>query len=430
MTEEIFRWVIWGILETGKYLAVTYGILGFEFTKSKIRWLIPLLYLPLGGWILGYCLGDSLNFKTLFELVFILSLFEGRIVKKIQCFVMEFFLITALDLASCALWDAVFDAGFTLYFSRATQTFSLVLIVVFCFLIRKKRKEVYQGICQMKAKHFVLILVLLVVTVTLSSIAYGSLVEGSTLSRESILSIRRMFFLMCALISTGVFILSFWLFYYIYMRGQLEETNRLNLLCLEYQKKFYTTLVKKDEGMHRFRHDMNKHMAVIDAMCRQNEYDKVQQYIKELQDNFADLRMRYTGNVIVDYFLNEAVMELQQTGRVCVCDVIGEFPGKMKLSDGELSVVFGNAIENAKEELLQCKGDLKLEIVIEHYKDKLYVTISNTCREDREKTVQTKKRDAGLHGYGMGNMERVVHKYGGKIEWSFHNQLFELKIEI
>ena len=254
--------------------------------------------------------------------------------------------------------------------------------------------------------------------------------EGSTLSRESILSIRRMFFLMCALISTGVFILSFWLFYYIYMRGQLEETNRLNLLCLEYQKKFYTTLVKKDEGMHRFRHDMNKHMAVIDAMCRQNEYDKVQQYIKELQDNFADLRMRYTGNVIVDYFLNEAVMELQQTGRVCVCDVIGEFPGKMKLSDGELSVVFGNAIENAKEELLQCKGDLKLEIVIEHYKDKLYVTISNTCREDREKTVQTKKRDAGLHGYGMGNMERVVHKYGGKIEWSFHNQLFELKIEI
>lgn len=175
---------------------------------------------------------------------------------------------------------------------------------------------------------------------------------------------------------------------------------------------------------------MNKHLGVIEAMCRQNEYDKAQKYIEELQDRFADLRMRYTGNVIVDYFLNDAVAQLQQTGRVCACDVIGEFPDHMKLSDGELSVVFGNAIENAKEELLQCEGDLKLEIVIEHYKDKLYVRISNTCRADRKQTMNTNKQNPELHGYGMGNMEQVVRDYKGNIQWSFREQMFELNIEL
>ncbi|MBO5073140.1 MAG: GHKL domain-containing protein [Eubacterium sp.] len=430
MTEEIFKWLTWGILESGKYLVITYGILGFEFTRNRKRWAIPLLYLVLVGWILVYCLGDELNFKTLFGLVLILSLFNGSVLKRIQCFVLEYFLITALDLASSAMWGAVSGAANTLYSNRVTETFSLIMIIVFCLILRDKRKAVCQGICQIRAGYFILILVLLVVTVTLVSFAYGIVTEGSILLEESIHSIRRMFFLMTALISVGIFLLSFWLFYYIYMRGQLEERNRLSLLCLEYQKKFYTALVQKDEGMHRFRHDMSKHLGVIEAMCRQNEYDKVQKYIEELQDHFADLRMRYTGNVIVDYFLNEAVAELQQKGRVCSCDVIGAFPDRMKLSDGELSVVFGNAIENAKEELLQCGGDLKLEIVIEHYKDKLYVRISNTCRADREQIMKTNKQDPELHGYGVGNMEQIVRKYKGDIQWSFRDQMFELNIEL
>lgn len=83
MTEEIFKWLTWGILESGKYLVITYGILGFEFTRNRKRWAIPLLYLVLVGWILVYCLGDELNFKTLFGLVLILSLFNGSVLKRI-----------------------------------------------------------------------------------------------------------------------------------------------------------------------------------------------------------------------------------------------------------------------------------------------------------------------------------------------------------
>ena len=185
------------------------------------------------GWILVYCLGDELNFKTLFGLVLILSLFNGSVLKRIQCFVLEYFLITALDLASSAMWGAVSGAANTLYSNRVTETFSLIMIIVFCLILRDKRKAVCQGICQIRAGYFILILVLLVVTVTLVSFAYGIVTEGSILLEESIHSIRRMFFLMTALISVGIFLLSFWLFYYIYMRGQLEERNRLSLLCLE-----------------------------------------------------------------------------------------------------------------------------------------------------------------------------------------------------
>lgn len=424
MTETIFKWVSWGILEAVKYVAITYGILGFEFAKERKRLLIPVLYLILGGWFLAYCLGDELDFRSLFGLFIILGLFQGSKVKRVQCFVMEYFLITLLDLACDALWDTMLEAEITLYFSRAVETFSLIIIILLCFWLRDRKRAIQQGIRRMKIRHFIMILILLVVAATFVSIAYGGVKDGTTIS------MRRMFFLMSALISMGVFILSLYLFYYIYIRGQLEEANRLNLLCLDYQKKFYTTLVQKEEGMRRFRHDISKHLGVIGVMCSQKEYDGVQKYIGELQDSFADLRMHYTGNEVVDYFLNEAVMELEQAGKTCTCDVMGEFPDKMKLSDSELSILFGNAIENAKEELLRCEGKQELSMVIEHYRDKMYVTISNTCSADQDRTLQTKKADLELHGYGMGNMEQVVQKYNGKIRWSFQEDRFELVIEV
>ncbi len=437
MTEVIFQWISWGILEAGKYVVITYGIFGFEFARERKKLLIPVLYLILGGWFFVYCLGDERDFRSLFGLFIIFGLFQDSktadsalcglplcLVKRVQCFVMEFFLITLLDLACSALWNTILEVEITLYFSRATQMFSLIIIIALCFWFKDRRKAIHQGISRMKISHFIMILVLLVVTATFASIAYGSVKDGTTVS------MRRVFFLMSALISLGVFILSFYLFYYIYIRGQLEERNRLNLLCLDYQKKFYTTLVQKEEGMRRFRHDISKHLGVIGAMCNQKEYDGVQKYIEELQDSFADLRMHYTGNEVVDYFLNEAVTELEQAGKICTCDVTGEFPYKMKLSDSELSVLFGNAIENAKEELLRCEGKQELSMVIEHYKDKMYVTISNTCSANQNKMLQTKKADPELHGYGMGNMEQVVQKYNGKIKWSFQEDRFELVIEV
>lgn len=424
MTETIFQWVSWGILEAGKYVAITYGILGFEFTKKRSRLLIPVFYLILGGWFLAGCLGDELDFKSLFGLFLIMGLFQGSRTKRIQCFVMEFFLITLLDLACCALWDMVFEAEITPYFSKATETFSLALLLVLCFLLKTRRRAIHQGIRRMKTSHFILILILLVTTTTFASIAYGSVKEGTTAS------LQRVFFFMSALISIGVCIFSFYLFYDIYIRGQLEEANRLYLLSLDYQKKFYTTLVQKDEGMRRFRHDISKHLGVISAMCRRQEYDGVQSYIAQLQDSFTDLRMHYTGNEIVDYFLNEAVAELEQAGKHCTCDVTGEFPDHIKLSDSEMSVLFGNAIENAKEELLRCGERQELGMVIRHYQDTMYVTIRNTCSADGTGTVQTEKADPGRHGYGMGNMEQVVRRYGGRMEWDFQEDRFELTIEI
>lgn len=233
-------------------------------------------------------------------------------------------------------------------------------------------------------------------------------------------------FLLGVLAAVGVFAP----LYFFLVRKRLEKMCELNLQYPDYRKRFDDTLAQKDEGMRRFFHDMAKHLGVVGAMCERQDYEQVRDYIRELQASLVALRVHYTGNTIVDYFLNEAAGEMEKAGKKYVCDVCGEFPEGIGLSDTELCVLFGNAIENAKEELLRCEGELHLRMMIQNYNGRLYVEICNTCRGGRDGAMRTKKDKKEMHGYGMGNMERVVRKYGGRIKWEYKESMFGLKIEI
>lgn len=54
---------------------------------------------------------------------------------------------------------------------------------------------------------------------------------------------------------------------------QLKELNKKNEKYIKLQKEYYENLLKQDEKMRRFRHDLNAHIMVIKAQCENVDYN-------------------------------------------------------------------------------------------------------------------------------------------------------------
>lgn len=213
---------------------------------------------------------------------------------------------------------------------------------------------------------------------------------------------------------------------FLYFMTHMQWLRKQEEKHLSLQSKYYQELLEKEDGMRSFRHDVNKHMYALDALCKEGDLDSVQNYVADLIQKVQEYESIRTGNHITDCFFNAAIQELKKNGDIHY-EVVGRFPNKMRVSNSDLCVLFANAVENAKEALEKVKGERKLELVIRNYQEKVYITLKNNVEPKDEKI---EKADKNLRGYGLRNMRLVVEKYEGTIEWKQTENVFELNISI
>lgn len=135
-----------------------------------------------------------------------------------------------------------------------------------------------------------------------------------------------------------------------------------------------------------------------------------------------------TGNPIVDYFLYAMISDLMEVGGF-EYNISGKFPPTLHLSDIDLSVLLGNALDNAKEALLKTDGERKFGFLVMSKGKKIEIEITNSCKEGGL-TFNTSKKDVRNHGYGLLNMQSVVNKYDGDMKYSCQKGRFTLTVRI
>lgn len=212
-------------------------------------------------------------------------------------------------------------------------------------------------------------------------------------------------------------------------RKQLTEINALNEKCIEDQKNYYLNVMKKDEELRAFKHDVNKHMTALKVLVEKKEYDEIEKYLNGLKSYSKTDTIYKTGNLISDYIINAKIQEIREDGPLDV-KIIGKFPQNIILGNTEICVIFANILDNAKEVILEYAGKRRLEMEIRNYRDRLYITIKNSSpKRDYEEGISTKK-DKENHGYGMKNVHRILEKYDGTIETEWKDCMFITKIEV
>ena len=175
-------------------------------------------------------------------------------------------------------------------------------------------------------------------------------------------------------------------------RNKLAEINALNEECIEHQKNYYKNVMKKDEELRAFKHDVNKHINSLQVLYRKNKFDEIGDYLNSINSTMEVDYVYKTGNLIADYIINGKIGEITECNQLNV-KIIGKFPPQVKLKNTEMCIILANVLDNAKDAIMEFDGEKYLEIEIRNYRKKIYITIKNSSPKRIYKQGMSTKKD-------------------------------------
>ena len=199
------------------------------------------------------------------------------------------------------------------------------------------------------------------------------------------------------------------------------------------QKNQYTQMKEKqDEEIRNFRHNINEHLIAINELAKNNQISSVSQYINGLMGNLMEIEMiseKTTGSDIISANLYHLKHKYQQL------DIdfkwVGLIPQGIKISDNDLIALFTNILKNAFEAVSKIDGRKYINANIKEDNQFLYINVKNNHNgffERYNESFITTKPDKKNHGFGIKTIEKIVAKYGGRIEFKTTEKEFEVEI--
>lgn len=427
---EVFDYILWGLTETIKYVLISYGILGYNFKKRNYKWMIIFFCFLFIG-IIQHLQLDVLFLKTVYGYIIILACFNGKFLKKIQSFLLQYIAITAIDLLIWSIFVNIsgsyiyVNSDIEYYIKWVSEILGCVFWGIVFMLLKKQRKKIKEIFENLSFLYFVMVFAVLTGLAFMVGVAHFNLLEKVNNRMQEV------YLTVSSIVLVLFIVLAFVFMYLIYSKKQLEVENKFTFKCIELQKSYYEKLIDIDEDLRRFKHDINKHIGALNTLCNSNNVKALKEYVNNMGMKYVEntLIQVNTGNLIADYFINQTIIDLKKDGDVKF-ELIGRFPQELKVSNSDLCILFGNAMENALEALKKVKEDRNLVVVIKNIHNYLFLSIANSVSDADNINFETTKRNKRCHGYGIGNMIKVIKSYNGEIQFYIKNNMFVVDMEI
>lgn len=214
----------------------------------------------------------------------------------------------------------------------------------------------------------------------------------------------------------------------IYYQKMLEEEKKY----LEMQDKYYRELYAKNKEESKLRHDWKNHIVCVNELCDRGEFDEVKKYIKKLDDNIQGLGGNIDcGNPVVSVLVSQISKKAQENQ--VEFQVHGHIGEEIRMDNLDLCTLVSNLLHNALEASVQTEKDRWMQLDLQYSKERLHICIRNTMIRKEispNQKMNSEKKEAKNHGYGIQNMQDVVEKYHGMIHWEGKNHVFSLQIMI
>lgn len=223
------------------------------------------------------------------------------------------------------------------------------------------------------------------------------------------------------LLSAGIFIV-----YFILNSKNLQTRIRLldfqnEMLEQNYQR--ISDLYAANAGLL---HDMNHHLKTLYYMLQRGEEKEAGEYIESLQITLSDIGMqKWTGINMIDAFLNETEKKAESRGVDFIVDAY-TLPLDIDIEKTDMCSLFENLLENAIE-----AAEKKIVITIKYVHRMLFIRTQNDYQIKpimKDGRLVTTKKDTARHGLGTQNIEQIVRKYGGTIEYEIQENEFYVNI--
>lgn len=220
------------------------------------------------------------------------------------------------------------------------------------------------------------------------------------------------------------------LVYYVVTHLILEQNKTLELKeknhQLTMQAMQYENLREKITDARRAKHDVRHHITLMREYLNRGELDALRRYLSEYSESLPDDSLvRFCENTAANAVLLYFAQQAKDSGIDYI--VKAEIPGDIFVSDTDISVLFGNLIENALD---ACRGetseDRKIIVRAGLAGGSLCITVDNTFTGLLKHTSSGELASTKHRGLGLGtkSAESIAAHYGGVCRFEAKEGMF------
>lgn len=207
----------------------------------------------------------------------------------------------------------------------------------------------------------------------------------------------------------------FWLYDFIVR----SLSDAYEIILLKKENQYYESQLKNMEqstaAWKKLRHDLKNHFIVLKGMLDLGEEEEAKTYLDDfIQNEFGNKQEVQSGNTAIDSILNYKMLEAEQHSVMLDLDV--QIPEQLAVSSQAMSVILGNAIDNAIEAAKETE-ERRVSAILQYTKGRLLIQIRNPYSGELHLGTSgeylTKKAEKENHGFGLKSIKDVVEKSGG-----------------
>lgn len=229
-----------------------------------------------------------------------------------------------------------------------------------------------------------------------------------------------MLFLLCAQMFIYCFVFHFVTTYNKLMLLK-EENNQLNIQTLQYQN-----FQHQVQDIRTMRHDLRHHLTLMCRYADNDKYDELKNYLHHYTEQLADSNTIVYCNILPLNMLLVYYSQLCKESNISM-DIKLNIPDSLILSNSEITVLFGNLLENAYDACrTQTTGSKQITLHGLCRQQQIIFTLDNTFDNkiltDSENHFLSTKHEG--YGFGTKSSQNVVLKYHGFIDFNINGNLF------
>ena len=216
------------------------------------------------------------------------------------------------------------------------------------------------------------------------------------------------------------------------MAIQMREMQRLSREnhALEMQTIQYGNLNERIEETRKLRHDLRHHLTILNAIAERGDIDMLREYLEEYQKTAeVPQQHKFCENVVINTILS--YFEGRARNREIEFIVMTAYPRSLNISNTDISVLFGNLLENALEATkTQKKTAKRIAVGGRMMGDTFFLTVENTYgtepKQDKDGHFKSTKH-AG-NGIGTESVREIAARYNGSVTYNVQDGLFNAEV--
>ena len=228
----------------------------------------------------------------------------------------------------------------------------------------------------------------------------------------------------------GIVNLGSFLIYYLILRMVKDNEKYLHLReenhALTLQVMQYEDLNQRIGAARQGRHDMRHHIVTMENLINAGDVEGVRKYLADIGEIYQlDESLTYCSNTTV----NGVILYFARLAKASDIEYIVNIgvPEDINIARTDLSILFGNLLENAVEACTrQQSGPRKIHVRGQTAQNTLALAIDNTYEAAPERDKKGRFRSMKHSGSGIGteSVKNIVSRYNGVVEFETRGDLF------